>query len=490
MKGKRKRTRHRKRKISGGAELSGLSAPMQIVWAFVARLTVYAAIIGLSCEGPLTHGDQGPQKTEAPSNSTKLTVPQTASSALTPQREVAALKKEELELVERLMREFPDVVDPIVLMGNVQGRHGNTTGAIRFWRKALDLSPRRADVYSGMGWLAMRKGECEEAILHWRKAVEIAPQMPGLHNSIARALTVLGRRDEAIEELERDIQISPESSLSYFLLGQEYLQQKQYKKAKRNYETAISLQPDLTNAYYGLFTVCSRLKQRTKALEYLAMFKKLEAEDETKEKKLLEGRSKAADDLAKMRNDVAETYMYAERIYQALGQAQRTEKLLERAASLAPNNAACRMKLASFYRMNNRLPEALQMCEKLCEIEPKNGVHHLNIGILCAKLNRFADAEEAFREAIALTPESSAGYRSLAKLLLDAGRKLPEARELAERAVALEASAADYFVLGWACDRNGDRDSAISAVKRALELDPGNPKYKQVYERIQKKELE
>ncbi|UCG59603.1 MAG: tetratricopeptide repeat protein, partial [Phycisphaerales bacterium] len=382
--------------------------------------------------------------------------------------------------------EFPDVVDPIVLMGNVQGRHGNTTEAVRFWKKGLELNPKRADVYSGMGWLAMRKGECEEAILHWRKVLEIAPRMPGVHNGIARALTVLGRKEEAIEELEKDIQISPQSSLSYFLLGQEYLQQKKYEKAKRNYEMAISLQPDLPNAYYGLFTVCSRLKQRAKAREYMAIFKKLDAEDVTKEKKLLEGRSEASDDLVSMRENVAETYMYAERIYRALGQAQRTEELLKRAATLAPKNTECLMKLASFYRINERLPEALQMYKELTEIEPENGVHYRNIGILCTRLKRFADAEEAFGRVIALTPESSSGYRSLAQLYLDMDRELPKARELAERAVVLEASAANYFVLGWACDENGDRDSAISAVKRALELDPGNPKYRQVYEHIQK----
>ncbi|UCG57988.1 MAG: tetratricopeptide repeat protein [Phycisphaerales bacterium] len=385
------------------------------------------------------------------------------------------------------MKEFPDVVDPIVLMGNVQGRHGNSTEAVRFWKRALELNPRRADVYSGMGWFAMRKGECEEAILHWRKALEIAPQMPGVHNSIARALTVLGKKEEAIEELEKDIQISPQSSLSYFLLGQEYLQRKEYDKAERNYEMAISLQPDLTNAYYGLFTVCSRLKQRARALEYLATFKKLEAEDVTKEKKLLEGRSDAVDDLAATRRNVAETYLYAERIYQALGQAQRTEELLKRAATLAPNNTACLMKLASFYRVNNRLPEALQMYKRLCEIEPENGVYHTNIGVLSAKLNRFAGAEEAFGKVITLTPESSTGYRSLAQLYLDTNRELPKARELAERAVVLEPSAVNYFVLGWACDKNGDRASAISAVKRAVQLDPGNPKYKQVYEHIQKR---
>lgn len=411
------------------------------------------------------------------------TAPEPASRQLAAEQQTAALKKEEMELAQTLMRQFPQSEDPIVLMGNVRLRHGNAAEALKFWQEALQMNPRRPDVYKAMGWFAMGKENYEEAIIHWQKALQVDPQIPGVHNSIARALMGLGKHAEAIEELRKDIEISPHSSSSHFLLGQGYLQEKEYEKAKANYEKAISLEPGLTNAYYGLFTACARLNQHEKAQEYLAIFKKLKAED----MKILKDRNDAYNDLIDMRKGAAETYMYAAKMYQGRGDTQKCEQLLKRAAALDPNNTVYLMELASLYGTSNRLSDALAMHKKISKLEPNNPVCYLNIGIFSARLKQFADAEPAFAKAIVLAPESSAGYRSLAQLYLETGTKLPQARELAEKAVALEPIAANYFVLSWACDRNADTDSALSAIKKALELEPDNPRYQQMYELIRKR---
>lgn len=409
--------------------------------------------------------------------------PEPASRQLAAEQQTAALKKEELELAQMLLRQFPDSEDPIVLMGNVRWRHGNAAEALKFWQEALHTNPRRPDVYKAMGWFAMGKENYEEAIIHWRKALQIDPQIPGVHNSIARALMGLGKHAEAIEELRKDIEVSPASSSSYFLIGQGYLQQKEYEKAKANYEKAISLEPDLTNAYYGLFTACARLNQHEKAQEYLAVFKKLKAED----MKVLKDRNDAYNDLIDMRQGAAETYTFAAKMYQGRGDTQKCEQLLKRAAALDPNNTVYLMELASLYGTSSRFSDALAMHKKISELEPNNPVCHLNIGVFSARLKQFADAEPAFAKAITLAPESSAGYRSLAQLYLETGTKLPRARDLAQKAVTLEPIAANYFVLSWACDRNADTDSALSAIKKALELEPDNPRYQQMYELIRKR---
>jgi len=404
-------------------------------------------------------------------------------SVLAPEQEVAALKKEELELAEGLMRDFPNSIDAGVLMGNVWERHGDAIEALKFWRKVLELDPRRSDVYKSMGWFAMQKGQYEQAIAYWRKALEVAPQMPDIHNSIALALMGLGKQKEAIEELEKDIQISPNSNFSYFMLGQIYLQQKEYEKAKKNYEKAIALLPSYTNAYYGLFTVCTRLNEHDKAQEYIAVFRKLKEED----MKILKDRNDAFEDLVKMRKGAAETYMHAGKMYQDSGNLQRAEELLKKAATLDPKNSLYFMKLASLYQMSGRLSDALEMHKKISEIEPENPTCYLNIGVFSAQLRRFTDAEDAFRKAITLAPESSTGYRELAQLYLKAERKFPQALELAEKAVALEAVAVNYFVLCWASDKNGDTANALKAIERAIQLEPGNLKYKQIYESVRRR---
>jgi superkiller protein 3 len=441
---------------------------------------VIAALWGIKSLSP---SDEKTQKEQSPPILSEQPKPTTILSELTAEQEIVALKKDELELGKQILRDFPETELSLLLMGNVYRKHGNSTEAEKCWKKALELNPERSDAYNGMGWTAFEKGEHEKAIAFWRKALEINPKMPAVHNSIAQTLIILGRYDEVVKEAEEELNITPQSNLSYFLIGQGYLKQKEYEKAKKYYETAIKLKPDYMNAYYGLITICSRLKLKDQAGQYLAAFQKLKAE----ERNISMDRNKAFDDLVTIRKSLAETYSDAEIIYYNKGNLQEAEKLLRRAVTLDPNNTEYLMKLGLLFQSSNRLQDALQMYEKAGEIEPDNIISHLNTGVVLVQLKQFADAEKVFQKVITLAPEFSGGYREFAYLYLKTGTKLPEAMKLAKTAVELEETAANYFILSWAYDKNGDVANAISALKRATELEPGNPKYQRMYEQIQKR---
>jgi len=456
-------------------------APKQTMRALAAGFIICALNCGFFRATAFSQIDKKPQTTVTASNSNELSAP--AGSELSPEQEVAVLKKEELELAERLIQDFPNSINPTMLMGNLWERHGDAARAMEYFDKVLEQDPERLDVYKSIGWFFMHKEQYEQAIGYWQKALEIDPNIPGVHNNIALALMGQNKQSQAIEELEKDIQISPRSSFSYFLLGQLFLRQKEYEKARNNYEKAIEIQPNYTNAYYGLFTLSARLKQQDKAKEYMAVFKKLKAED----MKILKDRNEAVDDLIDMRKGAAKTYLLTGQMYQAGGNFQKAEELLKRATTLNPNNILCLERLASLYLTSNRLTDAIGLYKKISEIVPKDPLCHLNIGILSMRLKQLNNAEEAFRKVIEVAPGFSGGYCELAQLYLKTGRGFPEARELAEKAVALEPTALNYFVLSWACDMNGDSENAIKAIVRAIQLEPANVKYRNVYEHIKSK---
>jgi superkiller protein 3 len=329
----------------------------------------------------------------------------------------------------------------------------------------------------------MNKEQYEQAIEYWQKALQIDPNTPGMHYNIALALMGQNKQGQAIEELKKDIQISPGSSSSYFLLGQLYLQQKEYEKAGNNYEKAIDVEPSFTNAYYGLFTLSIRLKQQDKAKTYMAVFKKLKAED----MKVLKDRNKSVVDLMDMQKGAAETYLLAGQTYQTGGNFQKAEELYNKAVTLNPENIQCLGKLASLYIAGNRIDDAISLYRRISEIDPNDPICHLNIGMLSMRLKQLGNAEKAFRKAIEVAPKSSGGYRELAQLYLRAGKGYPQARALAEKAVTLEPTALNYFVLSWARDMNGDSENALKAIEKAIQLEPTNMKYRNVYEHIKSK---
>jgi superkiller protein 3 len=431
------------------------------------------------------------QETQKAKPSSKPTTQQSPPKQVTPakgvqgplEQEAASLKKEEIELAKKLMLEFPDSNVPIVLMGNIQVRHGNTAEGLELWKKALQLNPRQANVYNGMAWVAMSKGQYQEAINHWQKVLQIQPKMSGAHVGIARALMALGKQIEAIGELEEENKISPKSGFSFYLLGHQYLQQKDYDKAKKNYEAAIAVEPNNTNAYYGLYTVYTRLNQPKKAEQFLASFKKLKAED----MKVLKDRNDAYSDLLTVRKGAAETYVTAGRLYLESGRFQDAEALLKRATAIDPNDTECLEWLVTLYQTTNRVMDALQICKKIIKLEPEDPVAYLNMGLFYARLQRTAEAEESFVKAIKLAPEKSDGYREIAQLYLKSDIKLQEAKNLAEKAVKLGPTAVNYMALSRTCDKNGDTAGAISAAKQAVELEPSNPIYQQIYQALQKR---
>ena len=481
--GKSKRHSRRKTRKSRRSQPPAPPTSKSYKWLLIFGVIACAVIAGLWGINALLRSDKKTHKKESPPVPIEQPKPSTVPSKLRPEQEMSILRKEEIEFAEQLIREFPNSEAPLLLIGNVQRKNGNTAAAVKSWEKALGLNPERPDAYNGMGWIAFEKGEYEKALAFWRKALEINPKMPDVHNSIAQILIVLGRYDEVIKEAEEELKITPQSSLSYFLIGQGYLKQKEYEKAKKYYETAIELKPDYMNAYYGLITICSRLKLQNEVGQYLSKFKKLKAEQEN----TLMDRNKAFDDLVSIRKRVAETYSDAEHIYYEKGNLQEAEKLLQRAVTLDPNNTEYLMKLGSLFQSSNRLLEALQIYGKVSQIEPDNIISRWNTGVISMQLKQFNNAEKVFKKVIKLAPKFSGGYRELAHLYLITGTNLSEAMKLVKTAVALEETADNYFILSWAYDKNGDVANAVSALKRATELDPGNIQYQRMYDQIQKR---
>lgn len=399
------------------------------------------------------------------------------------EQDVAELKKKEIELVGELRRNFPDSYEALTITGNLYYRHGDAIEAQKFWDESLKKNPKQADVYNSMGWLYMKKGEFENAITQFRKALEVDPKLTDVYPNIGHALMMSGRPEEAVTDLNRELRISPNSDFAYFLLGQVHLQMKDYQKARQYYETAIKIRPEYTNAYYGLSTVCAKLGDRDKAKEYSEKFKELKAGN----RKNLKGRKVKYDDFVETQKSAATTYINAGRIYRENGNPARAEELLLRATALNPENVVSFLELSQLYQAGNQPLKTLQMYKKISEIQPESPLPYLLIGMLSAQLNKYDDSEKAFRRLIVLVPNKTDGYRELARLYLKTNRNLKQARQLAEKAVAINASAENYFVLSWAFYSNGDFVRAQAAVQHALKLEPGNKQYQLLYKNIQQR---
>ena len=394
-------------------------------------------------------------------------------------QKIAALRKREQDLAERLAAEFPDDDDALVALGNVYRKFGDTARALPQWEKALVLNPKRADAYDAMASVAMEKGEHDRAVQLWQKAIAVDPDRRGLRSTMAQALSRAEKHDEAILALEEEVARYPVSATAQFLLGQERLLKKDYAGAKVCYEKAAAEDPNHVGAHYGLLTACARLGLKAEAEKYRLRFNRLKAEDMKK----LKSRNEGFDDLGSTRQGIAETCLAAATVYAREGRGDLAEQFVRQAEEADPDNIQCLTRRAARLLTEGRLTEALDVHEHIRRLAPDDAVNLFNMGSACASLRQYERARTLYERVIILAPRWDAGCRELARLFLVTGRELPRALELARKAADLAPAAAEnYFVRSWARDRNGDKAGALADLKKAVELEPDNPMYRQKYQ--------
>ena len=328
----------------------------------------------------------------------------------------AALRLEAVEAVIRLVKDFPDSVDPLGLMGNLYVSLGQTGKAVKCWERCIELDPTRIDSYRCIAEAALQGGQFAKAEAMARRALRMNPLSPGLNGQLGRALVRLGKPREAVAALQRDVKISPGASLSYLTLGHAYQQLAEYQKAKDSFVTALRIDPAYTEACYGVAVACARLGQKDEAARYRRKFKQMKAED-WKKLPTAEQSAKTTKSMVLLRQRVTWTHTQVGIVYYERGRLAEAEKHWLRAAALDPQDTNCRHELASLYQKTRQLDKALEICQQLLRIKPESVNYHIGHSVLLSRLNRIDAALAAVERAIRLDPRNAAAWRQRKQIL-------------------------------------------------------------------------
>jgi tetratricopeptide (TPR) repeat protein len=124
-------------------------------------------------------------------------------------------------------------------------------------------------------------------------------------------------------------------------------------------------------------------------------------------------------------------------------------------------------------REANKTGEALTHVERALEKLPNNTDLLYDHAMLAEKLDRVNVMEASLRKVIALKPDYAHAYNALGYSLADRNLRLPEARDLIEKALKLAPE--DSFIIdsmGWVLYRQGDLEGALVQLTRAYKGRP------------------
>lgn len=157
------------------------------------------------------------------------------------------------------------------------------------------------------------------------------------------------------------------------------------------------------------------------------------------------------------------------------GKTAEANKLLEDGVAGQPQSREFVVGLADLYADQKRTDDALRLLEQARKSFGDDRAIAMRVANVYEGGGRLAEAEQEFRKLIAAEPENADPMNSLAYMLADRGLRLPEAVELAQRALALEPGNPSYLdTLGWAQFKQGRTAEAVASLSKAAEMLPGN----------------
>ncbi len=133
-------------------------------------------------------------------------------------------------------------------LGDVYGRNGDLKGALREFKKAIEIKPNYADAYHNLANTYKDMGNFEEAIKNYNNALSINPYLWQSYQAIAAINFYKQDYDNAIKNLNNAIKINPSNQDLKLNLAIVYLKIGENDLARKIINNTLSIEPNNVKA--------------------------------------------------------------------------------------------------------------------------------------------------------------------------------------------------------------------------------------------------
>ncbi|NDY42496.1 tetratricopeptide repeat protein [Dissulfurirhabdus thermomarina] len=160
-----------------------------------------------------------------------------------------------LAVLDRIEALYPESYEAAFYRGHAMERAGDYSAALRQYEKALALGPAesdRASVHCHRGLCHKELGDYARAEAELELARDLNPGLKEVHNLLGFCRYKQGRYLEAVEAFEAAVALDPASAIDYANIGTNLRMLGLAAAARRWYEMALEIDPDLDLARQGL----------------------------------------------------------------------------------------------------------------------------------------------------------------------------------------------------------------------------------------------
>jgi tetratricopeptide (TPR) repeat protein len=406
------------------------------------------------------------------------------------------------EAFKKILNADPNSKSGLANLAELYFEQGDYDQAIDLLKK-LPESDLDGSLLGLLAYAYSQTHDFDNAVSMYEKALAQDPENQELRRAYAEALMGGGKTSEARAELQRILKADPENGATYLRLAQLDRQEGRFDQARQELERAKTLLPDNPEVAYQQALLEDMVGNQDKAIQLLqGLVKQAERPED-------QYTAAEANNRAVFLERLGMIYRSQEKFDQAIeafrqvaglgkGQAARGEQLIvdtlrqnrqlpkaleeaEAAVQKFPDERPLRILRAYLLGEIGRVEEATQQLQAFLNHTPADREIYLSIAQVYSQAKRYADAEAAIRQALALTPKPGDQEYALFMLgtIFERQKKYDLAEEQFEKVLAvnpLNASAANY--LGYMLADRGIRlEESLKYIQKALQLEPNNGAY-------------
>jgi tetratricopeptide (TPR) repeat protein len=385
------------------------------------------------------------------------------------------LAERELALVYRPLEDAEDAAESgepgageLNRLGGLRLAAGMIDEAAEAFRRALDADADSLQAALNFGFIqglaVVEPSHLKRSVTELNAAVERFPDEPRLYLHLAELYEASSLYDAAVARIEKALDVAPgcleacDMAARYVMLGGGYEERLggKIEGIVATAEAAHESSPE------------DRDNGKALALAYLGRERFRRSEDG-------EGLARARELLEEVAVEDDDAAVRLAECWERLGDSGEARRLLERLAERSPGSARAAFELGGLCLRTGRPAEAVEHFARALAVAPEEAAFHQSLRYTLSGARKLRTAELLSRAELAHDPRSVGAHLELGRAYLDA-MKVSEAAKVLATAAELAPERPDVRAeLGKALGRAGRPEEAEAELRRALELDPGLP---------------
>jgi tetratricopeptide (TPR) repeat protein len=338
--------------------------------------------------------------------------------------------------------------------------------------------PRLAEAHLAVARAAVSAGDERIALEEARKAGQLRPEWEAavlLEAQLLQKVSV----DQAAALLTGHLQKYPAARETRLAYARLLVAQKRFAEARAEFQKLMTGVPDSTDVAFAVALLSLQLKDYDAAEKYLRNLIASPYRDKDGVRLYLGQVAEERKNLPEALHwygEVGEGEQYVQaqiRYAQVLGRQGKLDEARARLQEAAAKNGQQRVQLvlaeAQILRDANQPKAAFDLVGQALDRVPNNPELLYDYAMLAEKIERVDVLEASLRKLIEIRPEHAHAYNALGYSLAERNQRLPEARELIEKALQLAPD--DSFIIdsmGWVLYRMGDLKDSLGYLRRAF----------------------